>query len=101
MGYILITTLLLSVAHEITEFAPKVQAGVLGIYIDYALPADVQVGCDSLRGSRCPLAEGEDVVYDFLFALGDTYPKINVDVELSLNDSTGKFLCVSIPLKVV
>lgn len=83
------------------EFTPKVQAGVLGIYIDYALPVEVQTGCDSLQGGRCPLAEGEDVIYDFFFHLADNYPKISVTVELSLNDATGKFLCVSIPLQVV
>lgn len=88
-------------ARDIESFSPKVEAGVLGLWIDYALPDDVTNGCDALNGTRCPLDASENVVYDFLFPVDNSYPKISVDVELSLNDKEGKFLCVLIPIKVV
>lgn len=51
--------------------------------------------------SRCPLDEGEYAIYDFRFPVEDNYPRIAVQVEMTLNDAAGKFMCVSVPLIVV
>lgn len=87
-------------ARDIENFWPSVRAGVLGMFIDYALPDEVLDACANLDGSRCPLSAGEDVVYNFNFSVADNYPTIGVDVDLHLNDVAGSLFCVRIPVKV-
>lgn len=88
-------------ARDIEAFSPSVRAGVLGLFIDYALPEHLNEGCNFLSGNRCPLTATEDIIYNFEFPVDDSYPKISVDVDLALSDNQGKFLCVRIPIKVV
>lgn len=85
-----------------TSFAPRVQAGVLGLWVDYPLPQEISEGCDTLQdGARCPLSAGEDVEYLFNFDVAENYPRINVDIELTLNDAEGVLNCVNVPITVV
>lgn len=73
----------------------------MGFFIDYVLPENLNEGCDFLTGTRCPLTATQDVVYNFEFPVDNSYPKIDVDVDLAISDKEGKFLCVRIPIKVV
>lgn len=83
-------------------FTASVQAGVLGLWIDYALPENIANACNHLQNTRCPLSAGEDVVYEFLFPVEDNYPRISVDVELLLSGGgIGGFMCVTVPIRVI
>lgn len=87
-------------AFEVTAFSPDVQAGVLGMYIPYALPEDMAIGCDHLESSRCPLQEGEFGIYNFEFPVGASYPTITVDIELSLKSGDEVITCAGIQIAV-
>lgn len=83
------------------SFKPTVEAGVLGLWVDYVLPDDVSAACNHLLNTRCPLSAGEEVVYKFLFPIQENYPRIYVDVELTLNSPEAGFVCVNVPIRVV
>lgn len=75
---------------------PAVNAVLAVGSVSYPLPSHMHNACNHLVGSRCPLAQGEDVTYNFVFPINASYPPIRVGVELSLLDHAGRTVFCSI-----
>lgn len=80
---------------------PHVNATALGIELEYPLAPEFHDACKHFVSSRCPLAQNEDVTYNFQFEVTHYYPTIAVVVQLSLYDEQNRVLfCTRIPVKV-
>ncbi|CAD7084473.1 unnamed protein product [Hermetia illucens] len=81
----------------------NVRATVFGLSVGYPLPDEQKYACKMLLyGSYCPIYEGEDVTYKFVFAVGTFYPEIGVNIEISLIDDDSKIVtCFNTDIKVV
>lgn len=89
-------------AFPIKIMTTKVRATVLGLTVNYPLDDEQANTCAHLLyGSYCPLDRGEDITYNFDFPVGNSYPEIGVNVEVSLEDESKKVVtCFNVDIKV-
>ncbi|XP_071454177.1 NPC intracellular cholesterol transporter 2 homolog a-like [Hetaerina americana] len=83
-----------------SELTVQVRVKVLHFWVDY--PIGYDDACPYLRAGKCPLSPGDSATYEFYIPVRSHYPKISIQVELSLMNENGDSLsCFKIAGQVV
>lgn len=85
-----------------TKLTSKVTAYLGFVPIPYPIDDALASVCDNLLdGAYCPLDKTEDVTYRFVFPLDDSYPEIQVKVQVSLEDENKEIVsCFAVTIQV-
>lgn len=86
-----------------TKLTAKVTAFLGFLPIPYPIDESVSNVCDNLLdGAYCPLDKTEDVTYRFLLPLDDSYPEIQVKVQVAVEDQSREIVsCFAVNIKVI
>ncbi|KAL5276598.1 hypothetical protein ACFFRR_002051 [Megaselia abdita] len=86
-----------------TKLMAKVTAYMGMIAIPYPIEERLANVCNNLlHGAYCPLDKNEDVTYRFVFPLDDSYPEIQVKVQVALEDENKEIVsCFAVNVKVM
>lgn len=86
-----------------TKLTAKVTAYLGFVAIPYPIDEKIADVCENLLdGAYCPLDKTEDVTYRFIFPLEDSYPEIQVKVQVALEDVNKDIVsCFAVNIKVV
>uniref|UniRef100_U5EWT0 Putative ml domain salivary peptide n=1 Tax=Corethrella appendiculata TaxID=1370023 RepID=U5EWT0_9DIPT len=82
----------------------KVYATVNGIKLPYALDSKYSKACNHLVATACPLDESEEVTVKLSIPVLKIYPKISLNIEISLvneNEPSIVHSCFNLDTKVV
>lgn len=81
---------------------PEIIAYAFGVRAIYDLPADRQIGCDWISGTRCPLTSGEFATYEINMPVTEEYPLTTLEIEIRLYDQDDHIhFCTIIESEVV
>ncbi|XP_059470002.1 ecdysteroid-regulated 16 kDa protein [Neocloeon triangulifer] len=85
---------------DASTLRPLVMVTTLGLTIDYPLP-DQDV-CANLISGGCPLAAGDQVIYNLIMPILQEYPLVSMSIEFSVLDEADNTLtCFEVDGKVV
>lgn len=91
-----------STAADTGALRPEITAYAFGVRAVYDLPADRQIGCDWIHGTRCPLSQGEDATYEIHMPIVEAYPLTTLDIEVRLFNAANEIqFCVLVEAEVV
>lgn len=85
------------------KLTAKVTAFMGIMPIPYPIDETLANVCNNLLdGAYCPLDKTEDVTYRFVFPLDDSYPEIQVKVQVALEDENKDIVsCFAVNVKVI
>lgn len=86
-----------------TNLSAKVTAYLGIVPIPYPIDEQIADVCHNLLdGAYCPLDRTEDATYRFIFPLEDSYPEIQVKVQVALEDENKDIVsCFQVNIKVI
>lgn len=87
---------------RITELTPSVRTTILGITTNYALPANLQNGCQALQFPYyCPLRAGRSATLRLNVPVSKLWAPITIGVQVTLADQDRRVInCFKVNVKV-
>lgn len=90
------------IASNAGTLRPEITAYAFGVRAVYDLPPDRQIGCNWIRGTMCPLDQGEFATYELRMPVVPEYPLTTLDIEVRLFDQANVIqFCIIIESEVV
>ncbi|XP_071454180.1 NPC intracellular cholesterol transporter 2 homolog a-like [Hetaerina americana] len=83
-----------------SKLTVQVRVKALGFWVDY--PIGYDDACPHLSAGKCPLSPSDSATYDIQIPVLSSYPKISIQVEVTLKNENGDSLsCFQIEGQVV
>ncbi|XP_071454175.1 NPC intracellular cholesterol transporter 2 homolog a-like [Hetaerina americana] len=73
-----------------SKLTVQVRVKALGFWVDY--PIGYDDACPHLSAGKCPLSPGDSATYDIQIPVLPSYPKISIEVEVTLKNENGDSL---------
>jgi hypothetical protein len=87
------TAILFTPSKETENLRPRIVARKYHVPYELDIADEYSNACNFLRGAQCPLKANKETIYLVKLPISSSCPKIDVELEISLNGDHERVMC--------